>query len=62
LPLKLDVEPVAEPLEETKDILNILASLHRKAERERLEAEMREAEKIGDLARINEISKLFKEL
>ncbi len=62
LPLKLDVEPVAEPLEEAKNILNNLMSLHRQAERERLETEMREAEKIGDLARINEIAKLFKEL
>ncbi len=62
LPLKLDVEPADEPFEEAKNILNILASLHRQAERERLETEMREAEKIGDVARINEIAKLFKEL
>ena len=62
LPLKLDVEPVENPEEETNVILNNLASLHRQAERERLEAEMRAAEKIGDVARITEISKLFKEL
>jgi len=62
LPLKLDVEPAAEPLEEAKNILNILSSLHRQAERERLETEMREAEKIGDVARIEELTKAFKEL
>ncbi len=62
LPLTLDVEPVTEPIAEAKEILNNLASLRRQAERERLEAEMRAAEKIGDLARINEITNFFKEL
>jgi DNA primase len=62
LPLKLDVEPADEPFEEVKDILNNLASLHRQAARERLETEMREAEKIGDVARIEELTKAFKEL
>jgi hypothetical protein len=62
LPLKLDVEPADEPLEEVKDILNILTSLHRQAARERLETEMREAEKVGDIARIEELTKAFKEL
>lgn len=62
LPLKLDVEPTANVQEETAVMLNNLASLHRQAERERLEAEMREAEKLGDIARIEEISKNFKEL
>ena len=62
LPLKLDVEPAAEPLEEAKNILNILASLRRQAERERLETEMRAAEHLGDVARIEELTKMFKEL
>jgi len=62
LPLKLDVEPAAEPLNEVKDILNILASLHRQAVRERLETEMRDAETIGDVARIEELTRAFKEL
>lgn len=62
LPLRLDVEPVADPGNEAKEMLNNLASLRRKSERERLEAEMRDAEKIGDIARIEEISRLFKEL
>jgi DNA primase len=62
LPLRLDVEPTANVQEETEVILNNLASLHRQAASERLEAEMRAAEKIGDVARIEEISKLFKEL
>jgi len=62
LPLKLDVEPADEPVEEVKDILNILASLHRQAARERLETEMRAAEKLGDVARIEELTKAFKEL
>jgi DNA primase len=62
LPLKLDVEPAANVQEETLAILNNLASLRRQAERERLEAEMREAEKVGDIARIEQISKMFKEL
>jgi len=42
--------------------LNNLASLHRQAARERLEEEMRAAEKTGDVARIEEISRMFKEL
>jgi len=62
LPLKLDVEPADEPLNEVKDILNILASLHRQAVRERLETEMRDAETIGDVARIEELTRAFKEL
>jgi DNA primase len=62
LPLKLDVEPAAEPLEEAINILNILTSLHRQAERERLETEMRDAEKLGDVVRIEELTKMFKEL
>jgi DNA primase len=62
LPLLLDVEPAAKPQEEIETILNNLASLHRQAVRERLGAEMRDAEKIGDVARIEEISRLFKEL
>ncbi len=62
LPLKLGVEPAADPQEETVAILNNLASLHRQSERERLEAEMREAEKAGDFLRIEKISKAFKEL
>ncbi len=62
LPLKLDVEPAAEPSEETKDILNNLSSLHRQAARERLEIEMRDAEKIGDIKRIEELTRAFKEL
>lgn len=61
LPLKLDVEPAENPKEESGEILNNLASLSRQAERERLEAEMRDAEKIGDLERISELMKLFKE-
>jgi len=62
LPLRLDVEPAANPQEETETILNNLASLHRQAARERLEEEMRAAEKTGDVARIEEISRMFKEL
>ena len=62
LPLKLDVEQADEPLEEAKNILNILASLRRQAVRERLETEMRVAEKLGDVARIEELTKAFKEL
>jgi len=62
LPLKLDVEPAVESLEEAKNILNILASLRRQAERERLETEMRAAEKVGDIKRIEELTKAFKEL
>jgi hypothetical protein len=62
LPLKLDVEPADETLEEAKNILNILASLRRQAVRERLETEMRAAEKLGDVERIEELTKAFKEL
>lgn len=62
LSLSLDVEPADEPLVETETILNNLASLHRQSARERLEAQMREAEKNGDFARIADIAKLFKEL
>ncbi len=62
LPLMLDAVPSAKPAEETKEILSGLVELHRKAGRERIESDMREAERRGDNARIAELAKLFGEL
>ncbi len=62
LPLLLDNSPVEDPAEETKKIIYDLSSLYRQNERKRLETEMRDAEAIGDFARISELMKLFKEL
>jgi len=62
LPLMLDAMPSASPAQEVKDILAGLNDLHRKAGRERIETDMRDAERRGDSARIDELAKLFSEL
>jgi DNA primase len=62
LPLLLDNSPVEDPAEETKKIIYDLSELYRQNERKRLESEMRDAEAVGDFARISELMKLFKEL
>jgi DNA primase len=62
LPLLLDNSPVEDPAEETKKIIHDLSELYRQNERKRLETEMRDAEAVGDFARISELMKLFKEL
>jgi hypothetical protein len=58
----LDAMPATEPQQEISDILAGLKVLHRKAGREDIEAQMREAEKRGDQVRITELTKLFQEL
>jgi len=62
LPLMLDAMPADAPEQETIELLTGLRGLRRRAEREALESDMREAERAGDAARVAELTRLFAEL